>query len=50
MSLIFAKIQEEEKSEMHSIAMGVFQFFASGNVQRIEIRWNNMLPFQRRSP
>jgi hypothetical protein len=24
--------------------MGVFQFFAAGNVQRIEIRWNNMLP------
>ena len=23
---------------------GAFQFFASGNAQRIEIRWNNMLP------
>jgi len=23
---------------------GVFQIFTSENVQRIEIRWNNMLP------
>ena len=28
----------------HKEFPGVFQIFANGNVQRIEIRWNNMLP------
>jgi hypothetical protein len=37
--LIYAKKQKYIPEQQ-----GVFQFFVSGNMQRIEIRWNNMLP------